>query len=153
MANHETNLEKTIKNYRKAFKKLDEAVQRTQNKADIIRSEQFEEDRLLKDVIKDAVIHRFEYTHKLACNVMKDFLEDAKNNNIYGPKDATREAFSAGLIENGDAWMDMIGSRNKTSHTYNEEAADSIFLKIVKEYIIEFSRFYTKMDSLRENRN
>lgn len=41
---------------------------------------------------------------------MKDFLENAGNNNVFGSKDATKEAFAAGLITDGGVWMDMIKS-------------------------------------------
>lgn len=73
----------------------------------------------------------------------------AGNTNIYGSKDATREAFAAGLILNGETWMDMIKSRNKTSHTYNEETADDIFQKIMHQYIHEFLSFREKMEEFR----
>ena len=41
------------------------------------------------------------------------------NPDIMGSRDATREALQNGLIEAGEIWMDMIKSRNLTSHTYN----------------------------------
>ena len=72
---------------------------------------------------------------------MKDFLNEAGNNAIFGSKDATREAFALGLIEEGECWMDMITSRNKSSHTYNEETADEIFLKIMYDYHRNLLRF------------
>lgn len=83
----------------------------------------------------------------MECN--EGFLADAGNTNIFGSKDATREAFAAGLILNGEVWMDMIRSRNKTSHTYNRETADDIFLKIVDEYYSEFILFGKRMEELR----
>ena len=106
----------------------------------------------LDDIIKEGLIQRFEYTHELAWNVMKDFLEHAGNQAIYGSKDATKEAFATVLIKNGEAWMDMIKSRNKTSHTYNEETADAIFLKIVHEYYVEFKGFKKQMETLLKER-
>ena len=149
MNNQDIRWEQRLNNYIKAFLKLNEAVMKIKNDFKIDQNGKINSDEFLDDIIKEGLIQRFEYTHELAWNVMKDFLENSGNNNIYGSKDATREAFSAGLIENGDAWMDMIRSRNKTSHTYNEETADSIFLKIVNDYIIEFSSFHSKMESLR----
>jgi nucleotidyltransferase substrate binding protein (TIGR01987 family) len=80
---------------------------------------------------------------------MKDFLEHAGNTSIFGSKDATKEAFAAGLLSNGDVWMDMIKSRNKTSHTYNEATADEIFLKIVRDYHSELKQFKDRMEELR----
>jgi nucleotidyltransferase substrate binding protein (TIGR01987 family) len=64
------------------------------------------------------LIQAFEYTHEMAWNTLKDFLEERGAGNLYGSRDATREAFRAGLIENGDTWMDMIKSRNLISHIH-----------------------------------
>ena len=79
---------------------------------------------------------------------MKDFLDFSGNTGIYGSRDATREAFSKGLIADGEVWMDMINSRNKTSHTYNEETADEIFMKIMQEYFRAFEAFAHKMEAI-----
>jgi nucleotidyltransferase substrate binding protein (TIGR01987 family) len=68
---------------------------------------------------------------------------------IGGSRDATREAFKIGLIQNGEVWMDMIKSRNLTTHTYNEATADNIFTKVVTEYFSEFEAFQIKMESYR----
>jgi len=54
------------------------------------------------------------------------------------------------LIENGEAWMDMIKSRTLTSHTYNEDVAEKIAADIVNKYFSEFVTLKTKMESLRE---
>lgn len=67
------------------------------------------------DIIKEGIIQRFEFTHELAWNVMKDFLTEEGIRNVFGSKSATREAFNKGLIQNGQTWMDMIDSRNKYS--------------------------------------
>jgi nucleotidyltransferase substrate binding protein (TIGR01987 family) len=45
---------------------------------------------------------------------------------VIGSKGATREAFKNGLLADGEVWMDMIKSRNQTSHTYNEKTANEI---------------------------
>ena len=136
-------------NYVKAYLKLEEAVSKIKEEYQIEEDGTIDEDSFLDDIIKEGLIQRFEYTHELAWNVMKDFLENAGNNNIFGSKDATKEAFAAGLITNGEVWMDMIKSRNKTSHTYNEETADDIFMKIVHEYYHVFNQFRNRMEEFR----
>ena len=88
------------------------------------------------------MIQRFEYTHELAWNVMKDYAEYQGNSTIGGARDATREAFQLKLMSDGHIWMDMIISRNKTSHTYNDVTADEIYFKIIENYypaLIEFN--------------
>ncbi|MCO6492244.1 MAG: nucleotidyltransferase substrate binding protein [Phaeodactylibacter sp.] len=54
---------------------------------------------------------------------------------MLGSRDATREAFAAGLIKEGEKWMEMIKSRNLTSHTYNEDTANEIFAKIIADFL------------------
>jgi nucleotidyltransferase substrate binding protein (TIGR01987 family) len=61
---------------------------------------------------------------------MKDFLEYQGFTGITGPRDATREAFKRSLVINGQVWMEMIISRNQTSHTYNEVTAHTITSKV-----------------------
>lgn len=143
--------EQRFSNFQKALNKLSEAIEfinkdLDENKADV-NKENAEE--ILDEIIKEGLIQRFEYTHELAWNVMKDFLSDMGDIQIYGSKDATREAFKAGLIQNGDVWMEMIKSRNKTSHTYNEETADEIFTKILNEYHSAFLTFQVVMEGKR----
>lgn len=140
-------------NYVKAFQKLEEAVQKVKTEFQITDANAISPDAFLDDIIKEGLIQRFEYTHELAWNVMKDFLTYSGNSNLYGSRDATREAFAQSLIENGEVWMDMVASRNKTSHTYNEETADDIFLKIVHQYFEEFKKFKDKMEALQQGKD
>lgn len=123
-------------NYNKALKQLTNAVDLTAK-------------RKLSELEKQGFIQAFEYTHELAWQTIKDFLKDQGNVEIYGSKDATREAFKLGLIKNGDIWMDMIQSRNKTSHTYNEETANEIINIILKNYITEYNNFFEKFKQLK----
>ncbi|MCC7439861.1 MAG: nucleotidyltransferase substrate binding protein [Armatimonadetes bacterium] len=141
--------EQRFSNYNKAFEKLEQAVRKI--KEDYLPNDEkyIDADAFLDDIIKEGVIQRFEYTHELAWNVMKDFLTQAGNTNIYGSRDATREAFAADLIVDGDLWMEMIKSRNQTAHTYNEKTADDIFSKIINEYYPLFIHFRDTMEGLR----
>jgi nucleotidyltransferase substrate binding protein (TIGR01987 family) len=80
---------------------------------------------------------------------MKDYFNYQGNADIRGSRDATREAFKVELIEDGKGWMDMIQSRNLTSHTYNEDIAIEIADKTVEVYYELFQKFYDKMVSLK----
>ena len=98
--------------------------------------------RKLSDLEKQGLIQAFEFTHELAWNVMKDYFDYQGNADlITGSRDATKEAFQKGLIQNGDDWMEMIKSRNKSSHTYNLNVANDIVEKIHKSYISLFNNF------------
>jgi len=104
---------------------------------------------VLDEMIKEGLIQRFKCVHELAWNVMKDYATYQGNTNVGGSRDATKEAFQLKLISDGKVWMDMIGSRNKTSHTYNEEIADEIYSKILNDYYPALLEFQKNMEMKR----
>ncbi len=122
-------------NYKKALVQLEAAV-----KISI--------ERQLSDLEKQGMIQCFEYTHELAWNTLKNYLEYQGNNSIKGSRDATREAFKVELISDGEAWMDMIKSRNQSSHTYNEETAHDIVTAIINTYYPLFVELQTVIQNL-----
>ncbi len=137
-------------NYQKALAKLRNAIDKVKNSYYSEGKLNHEKFQQADDIIVEGIIQRFEYTHELAWNVMKDFLYSKGITGIYGSRDSTREAFAAELITDGDVWMNMIKSRNKTSHTYNEETAMDIFIKILNDYYPCFIAFQDKMQALKE---
>ncbi|HLN95951.1 MAG TPA: nucleotidyltransferase substrate binding protein [Flavobacterium sp.] len=140
--------EQRFSNYIKAFDKLSQSVDYIrQHVGDVIEEKAPTE--VLSEMIREGLIQRFEYTHELAWNVMKDYAEYQGNATVAGSRDAVREAFRMQLIKDGETWMDMIASRNKTSHTYNEEVADEIYGKILNEYFPLFSEFRDTMEQKR----
>ncbi|MDY6903098.1 MAG: nucleotidyltransferase substrate binding protein [Thermodesulfobacteriota bacterium] len=95
-------------------------------------------ERRLSNLEEQGLIQAFEFTHELAWSTLKDFLESRGVQGLYGSRDTTREAFKNGLIEDGDAWMEMIQSRNLTSHTYNQDIAASIADAVCRVYFDQF---------------
>ena len=106
--------------------------------------------RDLSKLEKQGMIRAFEFTRELAWNTLKDFLESRGAQNIYGSKDATREAFKAGLIENGETWMAMIRSRNLTTHTYDEATVLEIVEAVTDNYFGAFNALQVKLNKLKE---
>ncbi len=95
--------------------------------------------RAFSDLEKQGLIQGFEYTYELAWKTLKDFLEYRGQTEILGSKDAFRKAFSLGVLEEGEVWMDMIKSRNRTAHTYNKQTAEEIVTAILDDYAIAFN--------------
>ncbi|HMS55571.1 MAG TPA: nucleotidyltransferase substrate binding protein [Fimbriimonadaceae bacterium] len=105
--------------------------------------------RQLSDLEKQGLIQAFEFTHELAWNVMRDLLRaHGSTENIYGSKDATRAAFNVSLIEDGDAWLEMIACRNRTSPTYNEETANEIVNSILGTFVGLFGKFEARLTEM-----
>lgn len=136
-------------NFEKALSKLSEAVEYIRQQL----SDGDTSDQVLDEIVREGLIQRFEYTHELAWNVMKDYAAYQGNAQVGGSRDATREAFQLKLVSDGKVWMDMIGSRNKTSHTYNEGAAEEIFTKIMEAYYPAFLEFRQTMEAKRDSQH
>ncbi len=112
-------------NFQKAFLELEEAVLLSQK-------------RPLSKLENQGLIQGFEYTHELAWNMIKDYLEEQGIFGLLGSKSTVREAFKLGLLKEGEIWMDMIQSRNQTSHTYNTTLADQVVYDIIHKYFYQF---------------
>ena len=106
-------------NYKKALSQLKEFI-------DLGELSKFEKQGLIKS---------FEYTYELGWNTMKDYIIYQGNPDIGGSRDAIREGFKMCIITDGEGWMDMLKSRNRTSHTYDEDTAQEIIDAIIIKYI------------------
>lgn len=116
-------------NFKRAFGRLRDAAE-------------LSERRELSDLERQGLIQAFEFTHELAWNTLMDFLTSrGAADKIYGSRDATREAFAAELIEDGEAWMEMIRHRNDSSHTYNDDVAAKIMAAVLERYVRQFEEF------------
>lgn len=105
--------------------------------------------RALSELEQQGLIQAFEFTHELAWKVLKDFLEYQGILGIVGSRDATRVAFEQGLINNGAIWMEMIKSRNESSHTYNFDTAEKVVERVITTYFVEFLQLKETMEVRR----
>ena len=133
MTDQDIRWQQRYANYKKALRQLQEAVE-------------LSEQRELSKLEKQGVIQAFEFTHELAWNMLKDFLQDQGDQSIKGSKDATRAAFKVQLITDGEEWMAMIQSRNLSSHTYDEHTAELLVEAIVKQYFPLFIELESEME-------
>lgn len=128
--------EQRFSNYRKALSQL---------KKFIVKGD-------LNDLEQQGLIKAFEYTYELAWNTLKDYLAYQGITDITGSRDAIRESFRIGIISNGETWMEMLKSRNLTSHTYNEDTADEIASAIINSYFNLFIELEKKLQELRHGK-
>lgn len=109
-------------NYRRALLNLEAAVALSR-------------ERPLSDLERQGLIQAFEFTHELAWKTLKDFLQAKGAISLYGSKDTTREAFSQGLVADGELWMAMIRHRNLSTHTYDEQTVQEIVAAVASHYL------------------
>ena len=135
MPHPDTRWRQRLQNFKSACDRLNEAVELAGA-------------RELSPLEQQGLIQAFEFTHELAWNTLKDFLETTGATNLFGSVNATPAAFAAGLIEDGEMWMEMIKSRNLTSHTYDQRVADQIAGMILSRYAAAFAQFRRRFEEM-----
>lgn len=125
--------EKLVK-YSNALKRLDESL------ADY--------EKLALDSIRDGVLQRFEFCTELAWKTTREYLIDQGYADINSPKSVMKTAYSDGLIDDEIVWLDILNSRNITSHIYDEETAKEVYENIANVYQ---PVFYNLLENLKAN--
>ena len=85
-------------------------------------------DKVEFGIARDACIQRFEYCIELAWKVAMKAIGSLTK----FPKQAVREMARADLIDSAEVWLDFIEARNVTSHSYDENIAQKVFIQIIK---------------------
>ena len=93
----------------------------------------------------DSLIKRFEFSFEMAWKLMMSYEKENGIAELHGSKDVVRQAYSMSIIENGEAWLEMIDDRNKTSHLYDEEMAADVMDEIINTYYPLFMELQNKM--------
>jgi nucleotidyltransferase substrate binding protein (TIGR01987 family) len=116
-----------------AFKRLREAVAQPES-----------------DLIRDAVIQRFEFTFELVWKSLKLYLE-RQGLDCGGPRSTLKQAFTEGLInspDEADVWLRALEDRNLASHAYDEALASRIYQHVVQEYVALLGQMAGKIQTL-----
>lgn len=93
-------------------------------------------------LIQMALIQSFEFTYELGWKVMKDYL---KHNGVEAtlPREVIKAAFQYGILEDGQAWIDMMEDRNLMAHTYDDAKAELAIQHICQKYLKSITQVYT----------
>lgn len=98
----------------------------------------------LSDLEQEGTIQRFEVVLELAWKTLKDYLEYSGQVILsLTPREVIRRAFGAGILKDGQLWIDMLDHRSRLSHTYDS----SLFEKAVRDIQ---DRYYSELESLCE---
>lgn len=96
------------------------------------------------DLERAGIIQFFEISFELSWKLMKDYLE-AQELSVKSPREAIKQAFQIGLIDDGHIWIDALSDRNLTVHTYDEKIAKKMVNDIIKVYFPELKKLYNKL--------
>jgi len=103
--------------------------------------------RNLNEMEEQGLVKGFEFTFELSWKLLKDYLETKGFKDFHGSKDTFKLAFQEGLISDGETWMEMIDTRNRSSHTYEENIAKEIISLVLSKYFLKFKELSKKMNS------
>lgn len=106
--------------------------------------EKYSQKEICNELEIAGLIQFFEMTFELAWKVQKDYLE-SKGIIVQSPKEAIKQAFQMGLLNDGYVWIDALSNRNLTVHTYNGDLADKLVITIVEVYFPEIEKLYNKL--------
>ena len=75
------------------------------------------------EIVRDAIIQRFEFTYELGWKCMFYWLRTQKEKVPEVARQVIQAAFRAELIVDADLWERIKDYRDETSHTYDEKKA------------------------------
>ena len=120
-------------NFVKAIELLAEAVGERSNRA-------------LSDLEKAGLVRRYGIAWELGWKLLSDCLVAiGRELDVVGPRPVIREAFSAGLIDDGQAWIDATNVRNLLSHVYDQAKADRAIEEIASRYLASMKTLADKL--------
>ena len=97
----------------------------------------------LNELEREGVIQRFEYSYELAWKTMKDYLEESGVVILpVTPRNVIKQAFTAGVIADGQVWVDMMLHRNLLSHTYDFSKFNEVLEALVNRYLKAFEELH-----------
>lgn len=94
---------------------------------------------------RDGVIQRFEFCTELAWKSTREYLLSEGYVDINSPKTVMKQAYADNLIEDDEAWLELLYSRNLTSHIYDDNTASDIFNNIKNKYLHLFKELIAKL--------
>jgi nucleotidyltransferase substrate binding protein (TIGR01987 family) len=98
----------------------------------------------LNPLEKEGAIRRFEYCLDLAWKATREYLENSGLRiSPVTPREVLRQAATAGVLVDGQVWIDMLDHRNLLAHNY-----DGVVLAEVTNAVA--TRYFPAMEQLRQ---
>jgi nucleotidyltransferase substrate binding protein (TIGR01987 family) len=113
-------------------------------RAVVLLREPFERDvTKLSALEKEGTIQRFEFALELAWKTAKDYLEhEGRSMQPVTPRNVFKVAFAAGILRDGQVWIDMLDHRNLLSHSYDASTFEQAVIAIRDRYLAAFEELY-----------
>ncbi len=100
------------------------------------------------DLVRDALIQRFEFTYELGWKSMFYWLRDQKEKVPEVVRPVIQAAFRAELIADAELWEKIKDYRDETSHTYDEKKAIEVAAFVRAKAVHAFDTLAAKLKAL-----
>jgi nucleotidyltransferase substrate binding protein (TIGR01987 family) len=98
----------------------------------------------LSSLEQEGTVQRFEVCFELAWKTMKDWLEqEGVDLASATPRAILKAAFAAGILADGEVWMEMLEHRNLLSHTYDRAVFEESVKRIAGQFLPEIERLHS----------
>lgn len=99
-------------------------------------------------VEQTGIVGLFEICFEQAWKLMKQVLEEHGRfeEKIGSPRAIIKVAYQCGMINDCEAWLELLESRNILAHTYSDEQALNVIRKLKSDYIILFETLKKELD-------
>jgi len=119
-----------LQSLEKAIESLEKAVQIAQDEAFTGKL-----DASQQELMESGVIQRFEFTFELAWKMIQRWIRmnlSPESADTRTKKDLFRVAAQQGLIADPEQWFQYHAARNVSSHTYDEDLAESVYKTAIR---------------------
>lgn len=94
---------------------------------------------LMFDVVNlDRPVNLFAVCFEQSWKAMKEILENHGYSRTASPKMIIKLAYSAGMIQDEESWLELLDQWNEVAHSYNEETALVVIEKTKETYLAMF---------------
>ncbi len=122
----------SIVELKKALDSLDEAI--------ILASAREKVNEVEFKLFRDACIQRFEFCIELSWKISAKLMGSSSTIS----KPVIREMAQNGLIDDVPKWFSYIDARNKTSHSYDEDIAKSVY-ESAKSFMVDGKNLFARL--------
>lgn len=98
------------------------------------------------------LVQTYEFTFELCWKTLKDKLA-YDGYSVNSPREAIRQAFHAGFINNIDCWLQALESRNLFVHTYDDSIAEEAVSLIRERFFPMLSPYVENLNMMAEREN
>jgi len=99
------------------------------------------------DIVRDAMIQRFEFTYELGWKAMYFWLRDMGENPPKMVRPVLQAALQGHVIDDAGVWEQLKDHRDETSHTYNAAKAVEVAAFVRSDAIGAFEALADKLST------